>query len=104
MAQKGNDAAVKKSTLGSNPFLQAVKNNIFSYSMIIALILIWIYFSFTTNGIFMTPRNISMLMRQTSIVAILSLGMAFVIISGNIDLSVGSLLGLCGGIAAVLQV
>ena len=45
-----------------------------------------------------------MLARQTSITAILSIGMVFVIISGNIDLSVGSVMGFCGGVAACLQV
>ena len=72
--------------------------------MIIAIISIWVIFGFTTEGIFFIPRNLSMLVRQTSITAILSIGMVFVIISGNIDLSVGSIMGFCGGVAACLQV
>lgn len=84
--------------------VNAVRGNIRAYTMIFALIVIWLIFSILTNGLFFSPRNLSMLARQTSIVAVLSVGMAFVIISGNIDLSVGSIIGFCGGIAACLQV
>lgn len=80
------------------------KGNIRSYTMIIALIAIWAIFGCMTEGVFFLPRNLSMLARQTSITAILSIGMVFVIISGNIDLSVGSVMGFCGGVAACLQV
>ena len=84
--------------------LKRLKVNISSYTMIFALVSIWLILTIATKGIFISPRNLSMLVRQTSIVAVLSLGMSFVIISGNTDLSVGSTLGLCGGVAAVLQV
>ena len=56
--------------------------------------------SWITDGIFLTPRNLSNLMTQMSVTAILAVGMLMVIVSGNIDLSVGSLLGLAGGVAA----
>jgi D-xylose transport system permease protein len=56
--------------------------------------------SWVTDGIFMTPRNLSNLMTQMSVTGILAVGMLMVIVSGNIDLSVGSLLGLAGGISA----
>lgn len=74
------------------------------YTMIIALLTIWIIFSIATNGNFITSRNISNLLRQMTSTAILAIGMVFVIIAGQIDLSVGSLLGLTGGIAAILNV
>lgn len=74
------------------------------YTMIIALLTIWIVFSIATNGNFVTSRNISNLLRQMTSTAILAIGMVFVIIAGQIDLSVGSLLGLTGGIAAILNV
>lgn len=74
------------------------------YTMIIAMISIWIIFTVTTDGNFLTPRNLSNLLRQMSITGILAIGMVFVIILGEIDLSVGSLLGLLGGIAAILNV
>ena len=56
--------------------------------------------SWFTDGIFMKPRNLSNLMTQMSVTAILAVGMLMVIVSGNIDLSVGSVLGFAGGIAA----
>ncbi|AYO29967.1 sugar ABC transporter permease [Biomaibacter acetigenes] len=75
-----------------------------TYTMIIALLSIWVIFFITTKGDFLTPRNFSNLLRQMSSTAILATGMVFVIIAGQIDLSVGSLLGLLGGIAAILNV
>jgi D-xylose transport system permease protein len=78
--------------------------NIQTYSMIIALVSIWGIFTFTTHGEFITSRNLSNLFRQMSITGIQSIGMVFVIIAGQIDLSVGSLMGLLGGVAAVLNV
>jgi len=78
-------------------------NNIKRYSMYIALIFIWIFFTIMTDGTFMAMRNLSNLSRQVSIIAILATGMTLVIITGNIDLSVGSLMGLIGAISAVFQ-
>jgi D-xylose transport system permease protein len=73
-------------------------------ALLIAIALIWGFFSYHTDGGFMTPRNLSNLMRQMAITGIVACGMSLVIIAGEIDLSVGSLLGLLGGIAAVLDV
>ncbi len=73
-----------------------------AYTMIGALALIWLYFHWATGSIFLTPRNLSNLMLQTSVTGILAVGMLLIIVSGNIDLSVGSVLGLAGGIAALL--
>jgi D-xylose transport system permease protein len=73
-------------------------------ALLIAIALIWAFFSFKTEGGFMTPRNLSNLMRQMAITGIVACGMSLVIIAGEIDLSVGSLLGLLGGVAAVLDV
>jgi D-xylose transport system permease protein len=75
-----------------------------AYTMIGALALIWIYFHWATPGnTFLTARNLSNLMLQTSVTGILAVGMLMVIVSGNIDLSVGSVLGLAGGVAAILM-
>lgn len=68
--------------------------------MIAVLGLIWAYFHWATDSIFLTPRNLSNLMTQMSVTAILAVGMLMVIVSGNIDLSVGSVLGFAGGLAA----
>ena len=73
-----------------------------AYTMLGALILIWLFFYWQTDGIFLGYRNLSNLMLQTSVTGILAVGMLMVIVSGNIDLSIGSLLGLCGGLAAIV--
>ena len=72
-------------------------------ALLLAVALIWLFFTFLTHGAFATPRNLSNLLRQMAISGMLACGMVFVIIAGEIDLSVGSLLGLLGGIAAILD-
>lgn len=84
--------------------INVIKKNLNSWMMIISLIVMSIVFSMLTKGIFLSPRNISMLARQTTVVGVLSIGMMFVIVATHIDLSVGALVGLTGTIAAVLQV
>ncbi len=81
-----------------------LQNNIRQYAMFIALISIGVIFTVLTNGVFMSPRNLSNLLLQTSFIAILAVGMVLVIVGGHIDLSVGSIVGFTGGFAAVLQV
>lgn len=81
-----------------------IKFDLRTYMMIIALVSIWIIFSFTTGGSFLTPRNISNLFRQSVFTSMLAIGMVMVIIMGHIDLSVGSLVGLTGGVVAILDV
>ena len=75
-----------------------------TYTMLLALLSIWVIFTMATSGDFLTSRNLSNLFRQMSITGILSIGMVFIIIAGHIDLSVGSLMGLLGGVMAVLNV
>lgn len=72
-----------------------------AFTMLGALIVIWLFFHWQTGEIFLTPRNLSNLMLQTSVTGIIAVGMLMVIVSGNIDLSVGSLLALAGGVAAI---
>ena len=72
-----------------------------SLIMVGALVSIWIVFSMTTDGTFLRSRNLSLLARQTSVTAILAVGMVLVIVAGQIDLSVGALAGLMGGLAAL---
>src|SRR3989454_350907 len=74
-----------------------------AYTMVFALVAIWVYFHYATNQIFLEPRNFSNLMRQTAVTGVLAVGMLMVIITGQIDLSVGSVVGLAGGIAAIAQ-
>lgn len=73
-----------------------------AYIMIGVLALIWGYFHWQTpNNTFLKPENLANLFSQMSVTAIIAVGMLMVIVSGNIDLSVGSVLGFAGGIAAL---
>jgi D-xylose transport system permease protein len=74
------------------------------FSMLIALIAICVYFTYMTGSAFVGARNLSMLAIELSITAVLALGMLLIILPGHIDLSVGSGVGLTGGIAAVLVI
>ena len=73
-------------------------------ALLLAIAVIWALFWQLTDGDFLTARNFSNLLRQMSVTGMLAAGMVFVIVSGEIDLSVGSLLGLLGGVAAILDV
>ena len=78
--------------------------NLRMYGMVIALAFIWIIFTLLTDGLFLKTRNLSNLSRQGVVTAILALGMVLVIISANIDLSVGFGAGLLGAITAILNI
>ena len=71
--------------------------------MMAALLVIWIILDLLTGGRFLTPRNLFNLSVQTASVAVMATGMVFVIVTRNIDLSVGSVLGLTAMVMGVLQ-
>lgn len=81
-----------------------------AYTMVIALVVIWLFFQWKTiappnypYGIFLHPNNFSNLLQQMAVTGVLAVGMLLVIVAGQIDLSVGSLVGLAGGVAAMMQ-
>ncbi|MDO5647468.1 multiple monosaccharide ABC transporter permease [Paracoccus sp. (in: a-proteobacteria)] len=74
------------------------------YGLLFALIAIMIFFQIVTNGTLMRPVNITNLFLQNSYIIIMALGMLLVIVSGHIDLSVGSVMGFIGAFAAVMIV
>ena len=71
--------------------------------MVGALVLIWLVFHALSGGLFLTPRNLWNLSVQSSSVAVMATGMVLVIVTRNIDLSVGSILGFSGMIMGVTQ-
>ena len=73
-------------------------------TMVGALLVIWIIFSITTDGTFLSARNLSLLMRQMAVTGILASGMVLVIVAGQIDLSVGAMTGFLGALSALLFV
>jgi len=92
-------------TGGSLPvrFLRATELDTRMLGMLAALALIWLGFHIASGGLFLTPRNLWNLSVQSASVAIMSTGMVLVIVTRNIDLSVGSLLGFVGMIMGVTQ-
>lgn len=84
-------------------FLAATELDTRLLGMIGALVVIWIAFNMLSGGLFLTPRNLWNLSVQTASVAVMATGMVLVIVTRNIDLSVGSILGFAGMIMGVLQ-
>jgi len=113
-----------------NPMARQIQSIFSRYkvlALLLSIVLIWTFFGYFSqdafdadsalyftpsqwpvfepwSGVFLSARNFSNLLRQMAITGMLATGMVFVIIAGEIDLSVGSLLGLLGGVAAVLDV
>jgi putative multiple sugar transport system permease protein len=80
------------------------QGNFREYGLMIALVVIMIFFQFMTNGTLFRPLNLTNLVLQNSYVIIMALGMLLVIVAGYIDLSVGSVAGFIGALAAVMMV
>ncbi|MFB5674250.1 multiple monosaccharide ABC transporter permease [Paenibacillus terreus] len=80
------------------------KGNIRQYGMIIALVVIMLLFEILTGGLLLQPINITNLILQNSYILVLAIGMVLVIITGHIDLSVGSIAAFVGAISAIMMV
>lgn len=87
-----------------NNFKSFIKNNIRQYAMALALVVIMVLFQILTGGILFKPLNITNLILQNSYVLILGIGMLLVILTGNVDLSVGSVAAFIGAISAIFMV
>lgn len=104
-----DNAVVRTAPSGSPPqaqatsFFQALEVDVRFLGMLAALAVIWIGFHILSGGTFLTARNLWNLSVQTASVAVMATGMVLVIVTRNIDLSVGSILGVTGMIMAVVQ-
>src|SRR3546814_13055797 len=74
------------------------------YGMIFCLFAIVVFFQFVTDGTLLRPLNLTNLVLQNSYIVVMALGMLLVIVAGHLDLSVGSIVGFIGALAAVLMV
>ena len=97
----GRDAAA---TAPGRPLLDFLKHNFREYGMLISLVAIMGFVQVMTDGTLMQPLNLTNLVLQNSYIVIMALGMLLVIVAGYIDLSVGSVCGFIGALAAVLMV
>jgi len=78
--------------------------NLRDYGLLVSLLLIMGFFEIMTDGVLLDPVNVTNLILQNSYIVIMALGMLLVIVGGNIDLSVGSIVGFVGAVAASLMV
>lgn len=92
----------EKQGLGKE-IISLLRANIRDYMMYIALIIIMGFFTFKTNGGFITARNLANLINQAGYVAVLAIGMTIILILKHIDLSVGYVAGFCGAAAAIFM-
>ncbi|PKR56917.1 multiple monosaccharide ABC transporter permease [Thalassospira lohafexi] len=81
-----------------------LRTHIREYGMVVALVAILAFFQVVTDGIMLKPVNLTNLFLQNSYIIIMAVGMLLVIVGGNIDLSVGSVVGFIGALAAVMIV
>jgi putative multiple sugar transport system permease protein len=88
----------------TKPVKATSQGNFREYGLMIALVVIMVFFQFMTNGTLFKPLNLTNLVLQNSYVIIMALGMLLVIVAGYIDLSVGSVAGFIGALAAVMMV
>jgi putative multiple sugar transport system permease protein len=87
-----------------NTFFALIKKNSRQYGMVIALAAAMIFFGVLTNGIFFKPVNLTNLVLQNSYVLILAVGMLLCTLTGNVDLSVGSIVCFVGAVCGVMIV
>ena len=80
------------------------KSNLRDYGLLGSLLVIIALFEYLTGGVLLAPANITNLILQNSYIVIMALGMLLIIVGGNIDLSVGSIVGFIGAIAATMMV
>ena len=97
LAEKTNESAGK--SLGAY-----LAGHLRDYGLLVALIAIMLFFQVVTDGTLLKPVNITNLFLQNSYIIIMALGMLIVIVAGHIDLSVGSVMGFVGALAAVMMV
>jgi putative multiple sugar transport system permease protein len=85
-------------------YTQSIKRGLREYGLVVSLVIIMGFFQVSTHGTLMQPLNLTNLVLQNSYIVIMALGMLMVIVAGQIDLSVGSISGFIGALAAVLMV
>ena len=110
-AQRDDDASLLSPELGETRVgrWRIPTSALRAYTMVFALIVIWLFFQWNTRselypyGLFLHPVNLANLLKQMSVTGVLAVGMLLVIVARQIDLSIGSVVGLAGGVAAMSQ-
>ncbi len=97
-------ADISSKAIDRAEILRFVKANIRDYALLLSLLVIMVFFQLTTDGTLFKPVNMTNLILQNSYIVIMALGMLLIIVAGHIDLSVGSVSGFVGAVAAVMMV
>jgi putative multiple sugar transport system permease protein len=95
---------ITSKALARADMLRFFKANIRDYALLLSLLAIMVFFQLTTGGTLFKPVNMTNLILQNSYIVIMALGMLLIIVAGHIDLSVGSVSGFVGSVAAVMMV
>ena len=96
-----SDTTTEKTEVG---FGEYFRKNIREYGLLIALVVIMLFFQIITGGVLFRPVNLTNLILQNSFIVIMALGMLLIIVAGHIDLSVGSIAAFVGGVSAIMLV
>ena len=88
----------------SNKTIKKAALDMRQYGMMIMLIVVYVFFAILTGGKNLTPMNINNLIMQNGYVVILAVGMLLCVLTGNVDLGVGSVVATCGAVAGTLIV
>ena len=102
LTKQGSSAPTPK-TGSANPFL-AITQNLRESGIYIAFVVVVLLFAVLTDGLSLSPGNITNIVLQYSYVLVLAIGMLIVIVAGHIDLSVGSVVALTGAVSAQLVI
>src|SRR6218665_2006769 len=81
---------------------RSLQANIRDYGLLLVLILLMLFFQWSTAGTLFKPVNLTNIVLQNSYIIVMALGMLLVIVAGHIDLSVGAVSGFVGALAAML--
>lgn len=103
MTQLGSMSDIGSKSRGGAALPASYRISRRTLSMAVVFLLLCVVFQVYSDGIFLTPRNLTLLMRQGAVVSIVAMGVTILIIKGEIDLSIGSAVYLCGVAAAMLQ-
>lgn len=103
MALSTNVSSQNPTTGLLGDLLKRVRANLQTYAIILALLAIWGLFFLMTEGTYLSAQNFSNLFRQMTVTSFLAVGMVLVIVTGNIDLSVGKLAGFVSVVVAYFQ-
>ncbi|MEW5873236.1 MAG: sugar ABC transporter permease [Chloroflexota bacterium] len=87
----------------SSTLIHQIRQNMMTYAIIVALVVIWAFFGILTKGAYLRPQNFSNLFRQMTVTSLLAIGMVLIIVTGNIDLSVGKVAGFVSVVVASFQ-